>query len=753
MAKNIQDKYGPSKYGPNNVTKKGVKTSQISSSVSQYSSVGRAPASQKSYTKSTEAVKLDNSLLEKISNLNEDSRKVLQETSVDIINQLLLKQINVKQIAPTIKIRVLEDYPWNNLGPESEIDDIRFLGRCKTNTSPERVFVQPLAIRRDGKWYSVSERIAPSVFHNTGDVQSYTPTRQIIHNRWPKQPQEKEYGIWGIEYKINVSDDPRRTNTILSGKKVEPYIIHKVNVSSTNVPALKEIVFDFATKQFPEDDRQLYLTSDNVLFGLNNGRKVVIEAETSTTFSVFKSDEILETRGILFLIDPPESIGNLNLRTGAEKFKRAFRSFNDLIDKKLTKLQLQTLMDSIDVIESNDLLNEKASLLDNLEKLIDNFDSVNEIISAFSKLPRFEADYLSMLNEKLSQESHELKQIRAEKEELERQKSSLTNEISSWKLEVEIAKSKNKAELEKFKRNLDSRKESMQRAFDKTVDGLVSNTEKTLENVVEFKFFHDILTRFKSKETQESLHPQMSGSEIKVIQQDNQNVCQLLEAGTGGRVIGRRLLAGRYDQLVNCISFLGECGISIILSGKCASPIARALWSDKERVVAKCPYALNRDLTSELLLDGIKKVVILNANLSPIDVYLEEFVYRYLEQIDDSNKRLQALLTFSESPLALQGNSLLSSIAVTINLDTDWNKQISDENILADFNEAVDAMEKMKAFLFRMYPELNSWSLNKMCDYLFDETNVSTDYDKAVKEIKNLILPFIYGKILATVEQ
>ena len=59
----------------------------------------------------------------------------------------------------------------------------------------------------------------------------------------------------------------------------------------------------------------------------------------------------------------------------------------------------------------------------------------------------------------------------------------------------------------------------------------------------------------------------------------------------------------------------------------------------------------------------------------------------------------------------------------------------------------------MRAYLFRMYPELNSWSLTKMCDFLFDDTNASSDYNKVVEDIKSLILPFIYGKILETVEQ
>ncbi len=302
--------------------------------------------------------------------------------------------------------------------------------------------------------------------------------------------------------------------------------------------------------------------------------------------------------------------------------------------------------------------------------------------------------------------------------------------------------------MEKIRRNFESKQELMQRTFDNVVEKLRLDTDQALENALEFRLFHKILTGAYADSYLTSTHSQSSISEIKIVQQDSHTVCQLLEAGSESNAIGRHLLGSRrYEQLIDCIGFLSECGVSVILRGNNASPIARAIWSDKKRVVAKCPYALNKDISNELIQDDVTNIVILNANLSPIDVYLEEFVYHYLNHIDDLDKKIQALITFSESPLALPGNSLLSSITVTIDLDINWNESIKNESYAADFGEAVDTPESMKAYLVRMYPELNSWSLNKMCDYLFDDTKVSADYKEAIEKTKRLIQPFISGSI------
>ncbi len=431
MTKNTR--YGPKKYGPGNATRyKGVKISLTSKSGTPVSTADENKNSQES-SANLVSLKIRDQLLKKISNLDNGSREVLLEASVETLNQILVRPIENVEPPSQIKINTLENYPWNDLGPESDLDEIRFLGQCDMNLSQDRVFVKPLAILRDGKWYSISERISPSIFHHTGKVQSFEPKQSNKYNRWPKQPQEKEYGIWGIEFKDKISDNQNFTSTLLSGKKREPYVVHKVNAPSSNVAALREIVFDYATNQFPEDDRQLYLTSDNILFGLNNGRKVKTLHDASATFFVFRTDEILEAGGVLFIVEQPEAIGQLDLISGYEKFKQVFRSINNLLERKLTKIQLQNLIDSLSVIESNDISNDKTNLLNNLEKILENFDTVDEIINAFSRLPRFEQDYNSLLNDKIINESSELKQICDEKEELERQRNNLEKEVNSKK--------------------------------------------------------------------------------------------------------------------------------------------------------------------------------------------------------------------------------------------------------------------------------------------------------------------------------
>lgn len=521
---------------------------------------------------------------------------------------------------------------------DEERDEI--IGICTFTKEDTRVsFVRPIAIRtKSGNYLSLAKQEhRQTIFPVSGDIVSLTGHKN------PKQPKRGEIAIWKVAENEN-SGLQHLTNFHLSSEKTEVYEIRQVPYKSDEYDSVRECI-----KEQTKRNNQglsvplLFALRDDLIVGSHRD----LSRDEGFDGGLFSWRSLYGFRfeNRILVPGPLPSHEFYECEPLAASFKKLVAS-NKGIAEMLSKQQLKSITGLLATGEAR--LNK-----DRTERLMRELATIEEQPEARDVLFDFVMQSESIQTRVDSLVQEEVMRQSAHKE----------------RFAGELSKAEEK--LADIKKQIDQQ-EKEQKALPK-------NLVKAIRTAVE-KARQDAVGTLSESVVLQAL---IGGESSSLVERRG-------HAFTPSPII--RSIAPTSDLLVNVLVALGvnrkyasaleltgrmvfSTGTVLLIEGA-ASRIAAEAWIQafgKGGQVFECEIGLTGDSTIRQVLDSSpESLAILDANLSPVDIYarpLVDSVQRSLARNEEAGKLPAIVMSLSDSVAALPFPSSVQAISFRITLD------------------------------------------------------------------------------------
>lgn len=536
-----------------------------------------------------------------------------------------------------LQIMVFED----NENQEFDLDKDEIIGICTKDSPESSVFVRPFAIRTEsGKFLSLSresQRIA--TFPNSGDVMAF-------HGHgYPRQPKRNEIGIWHVHQNPG-SATHRSTNFHLAGKKTEVFEIRSVPFSSDHHDSVREFIKDHVANEKSQANSLLFLLRDNLIVGCPSGKDLTRDEGFEQGMPCWRMLPAFKFEGRLLVPGPLPAFDRYECDTLASSLKKLLATKKS-DSEKLTKAQQKALLESLNSGEAHLNAERRARVLEELGFIESNDGAVEILLEEVMK------------NERITARVDELVQSRVE--EQVKRKNEVATEIAQ--LEQRAADLKRRiAKEEKEQRALPP---SVARAIKESLVKAKDDAMGTLGQVVVFKALMDQCYGAQPLGHQDLPAPQT----FRLAESSGNSLQAALKA------LGIRNKHARALEIIGEMAF--ATGLPLVIEGT-ASRLAAEAWAATHAngsKIMECGIGLIDDTALRGIgADETRTVVILDANLSPIDVYarpLIDHVQRRISGLSLEKECPRIVMSLSNGVAGLPLPKIVESISVRVSLDSE----------------------------------------------------------------------------------
>jgi uncharacterized protein (UPF0335 family) len=522
-----------------------------------------------------------------------------------------------------------------------------------TNDAQGTVFVRPLAIRGAGmNWISLARGdIRRNIFYASGDV-------VVFAGRGQRRPLKRgEIGLWRVAQNDR-SGPSYQTNFHVTSDKVPVFEVVDVPFPSTDYDSVREYVkheAEVSVRGSSPDKATLFHLQDGLIVGWPSGRDLTKDEGFTEGLPSWTALPAVRVEGRVLVPGPLPKHDIYECEALASSLRKLFAS-DKSASTKLTKAQLKTVQEliatggaRIDALRAKRLRSE----LD----VIDEHQGASEVLlEAVMALPK--------ITERVNQ------LVKAKADALLGEKAELQESIERLKQEKSaLAEEQKKLEREQRKMAPDTAK-AIRTAFDKARSDAIG----TLGQVAVFKALIDEAIERPSPP---SVNIPAGVSQFRIessatlVRQPNGNTNS--SATEMLRTLG---VTPKYAEALQVVGRLSkDCGLILMIEGLAARLAAEGWLTTAEgsSKLLECRIGLTDEgLVQKLLQEAPANLAVLDANLSPLDVYarpLIDLLQRRIVGLGEDAQIMQVVMSLSDGIAALPVPTTVNSIAIRVALD------------------------------------------------------------------------------------
>lgn len=547
--------------------------------------------------------------------------------------------------------------------PEFDFAKDEIIGFCTRDFPENAVFVRPFAIRKEnGSFFSLeTPDRREDIFPISGDVMAFQG------REYPKQPKKNEIGIWRVS--PNPGTDRHRTNYHLAGvKKAQVYEVRSVPFKS-NEP---DLVRGFIKEQIAREctslvNPLLFLLRDGLILGCPPGKDLSKDEGFEQGLPSWRALGAFRFEGRILVPAPLPESEQYECETLASSLKK-FLSSKRPDSEKLTKAQLKYLQDVISTGEPHLNAMRRARLLEELRYLGESDGAVELLLEEAMKDKRITARINDLVQAAVAEQTT--------------RKTDLTEEVAQ--LERRLTELKTKlAKQEKEQKALPP---SLSKAIKESAVKATNDAVGTLGQVLLFKAVMDNLSETPHAEGQ----VRTVAPTFRITEPSATPLRESLKA------LGIPSKHARALEIVGDLAF--SAGLFLVIEGTAARLAAEA-WARTNAngsMVLECGVGVtDAPVVAGIASDEPRSVVILDANLSPIDVYarrLIDNVQRRISNPADEREHPRILMSLSASIAGLPLPRDVEAVSVRVSLES--NVEFLDQE---DVQARLEYMENEEA--------------------------------------------------------
>lgn len=523
---------------------------------------------------------------------------------------------------------------------------------CTRDYPETAVFVHPFAIRSsDGSWIDLSSNsYREKLFYLSGDLIAFPGGRDA-----PRQPKRGEIGVWRVAENKG-SNTGHRTNFHIASEKTPVYEVRDVPFASTEYDSVRGYIKHQVEVGGPVLARtSLFVLRDQLVVGCPAGKDLAKDEGFEAGLPCWRSLPALRFEGRVLVAGPLPPSEVYECEALGSSLRKLFASASWGADKPTKGLvkKVQELIASgeprLNAARASRLRDELATIDEHegaMTVLLDEVMGDARIVSQVDELVKAKVD--GLLAEK--------EQLRKSIEQLEhRQSELLEQQRLAEKEQKAIAPAVAKA---------------IRGAFEKARTDALG----TLGQVTVFKTLIDELIERPGA-------PAVDVRPLATRRPDSESRGALVRSVDGSlppvpealRALGVSAKSARAIEIAGNLAL--DCGLVLVIDGL-AGRVAAEAWlgsGSGHRKVLECGFGESDDRAIRDILDEAPEAVaVLDANLSPVDVYarpLIDAVLRRSAGIASGRFSARILMTVSDSMAALPLPSVLESISLKVTLD------------------------------------------------------------------------------------
>jgi hypothetical protein len=532
-----------------------------------------------------------------------------------------------------------------------DFDRDEVIAICTRDFPESSVFVRPFAVRTaNGMWVSLArDGDREKVFAYSGDLIAFSGGRDI-----PKQPKRGEIGVWKAAENRN-SGPTHRTNFHIASEKTPVYEVRDVPFASTEYDSVREYIKHQIEVGGPALARtSLFILRDELVVGCPPGKDLARDEGFDTGLPCWRVLPAFRFEGRMLVPGPLPPSETYECEALGSSLRKLFASGTTGSDKP-TKAQVRKLQDLLASGELQLNAARAARLQAELATIEEHDAAMTVLIDQVMRDPRIASRVDERVQAKVEELIGKKEQLRKSVEQLERQ-------------QTELVESRRQAEKEQ-KAIAPTVAKAIRAAFDKARGDAL----ETLGQVAVFKALIDeLVERPAMSANTMPAAPERSvtiGSTI-TIRAANFSSAPVIETL---RALGVTPKCARAMEAVGKLAH--ECGLILIVDGL-AARIAAESWTSGgtgSGKVLECGIGVTDDsFVRAMLADAPEALAVLDANLSPLDVYarpLIDIVQRRLSGTVVAGNATKILMSMSGSVAALPLPLVVESISLRVSLD------------------------------------------------------------------------------------
>jgi hypothetical protein len=562
-----------------------------------------------------------------------------------------------------------------------DFDRDEVLAVCTRDYPETTVFLHPFAIRAaDGSWIDLSgNAYREKLFYSSGDLIAFPSGRDT-----PRQPKRGEIGIWRVAENKG-SNTGHRTNFHIASEKTPVYEVRDVPFPSTDYDSVREYIkhqFELGGTLLAKTS--LFILRDQLVVGCPAGKDLARDDGFESGLPCWRTLSAFRFEGRTLVPGPLPPSGTYECEALGSSLRKLFASGSwgaDKPAKALTK-KLQELIAS----GEPELSSARAARLRAELTAIDQHEgAMAALLEEVMRDPSISA----RVDEQVSARVDALV---AQKEQLKKSVLQLEQKQRDLLEQQRLAEKEQKAVAPSVAK-------AIRGAFDKARGDALG----TLGQVAVFKTLMDELIDRPAAPVLVGLAspaPNHADSEarISVVRSSVEGLPPIIETL---RALGVTPKSARAIEAAGTMAH--ECGLMLIIDGLAGRVAAEAWLSGAERsgAVFECGFGETDDrAVRAVLADAPDALAILDANLSPLDVYarpLIDAVLRRLAKIDGGRFATRVLMSVTEGATALPLPTVAESISLQVSLDR-IPSFVQDTDPVAQLDEIETAEEPVEWF-------------------------------------------------------
>ncbi|MFN7779884.1 MAG: hypothetical protein ACK5RK_13585 [Betaproteobacteria bacterium] len=533
-----------------------------------------------------------------------------------------------------------------------KFDRDEVLALCTRDFPETTVFLHPSAIRAaDGSWIDLSsDAFRKALFHSSGDLIAFPEGRDT-----PRQPKRGDIGIWRVAENKG-SNTGHRTNFHIASDKTLVYEVRAVPFDSSDHDAVREYIKHAVGERGTAATPLLFLLRDQLIVGCPTGKDLTRDEGFDAGLPCWHALSAFRFEGRAFVPGPLPPSELYECEALASSLRKLFAGEYWDTDKP-TRALARRLQDLIASGRPKLGSERAARLRAELATIEKHEGAMSGLLEEVVRDPRIDARVEKLVNEKVNVLVAQKEQLRKSIQQLEQK-------------QTELLGQRRQAEREQ-KAVAPAIAKAIRGAFDKArADAL-----GTLGEVAVFKTLMDELIERPAP------LPVVGTTSPQPRPADSRDGGSFVRSSiAGGRPMAETLRAlGVTPKAARAIEAVGtmarDCGLMLIVDGLAARVAAEAWLNEGETAgaVLECGFGETDDRAVRAILsDAPVAIAILDANLSPFDVYarpLVDAVLRRLAGIHDHSFETRVLLAIADGMAALPLPAVAESLSLRVCLD------------------------------------------------------------------------------------
>lgn len=532
-----------------------------------------------------------------------------------------------------------------------DFDRDEVIAICTKGFPENSVFVHPFAIRSaSGSWVSLSsDTVRGKLFYSSGDLIAFSRGRE-----GQKQPTRGEIGIWRVA-ENEISGPTHRTNFHIASEKTPVYEVHNVPFASTEYDSVREYI-----KHQTEvgggalAKTSLFMLRDLLIVGCPSGKDLTRDEGFESGLPSWREIPAFRFEGRMLVPGPLPAWEIYECETLGSSLRRLFAKENAGADKP-TKAQIRKLQELLASGEAHLNAARTARLRAELSAIDEHEGAMTIMLDEVMRDPRVTSRVEELVQARVDTLIASKVQLRKAVEQLEQRLS-------------ELGEQRRQAEKEQ-RAIAPAVAKTIRAAFDKARGDALG----TLGQVAVFKALIDgLVERPVAPAIGVAALPVRSGAigdamSVRELDGNCASISETLPA------LGVTPKCARAIQVVGQLAH--ECGLILIIDGL-AARIATESWLGGiagTGKVLECGIGITDDsVVRAIVAEAPDVIAILDANLSPMDVYarpLVDAIQRRLSGAGGTASATKMLMSVSSGVAALPIPAVVESVSLRVSLD------------------------------------------------------------------------------------